>query len=103
MAQDSENKFKGQLFNKPGGPDVYKNCNIDYKGVDVTPEVFLSVLKGDETSLAGKGNGKLLKTDKDSKIFIFFTDHGAPGLLGFPNGMLFADDLMKALKYMNEN
>lgn len=63
----------------------------------------MSVLKGDEKALINKGNGKLLKTDQDSKIFVFFTDHGAVGLLGFPNGMLFADDLMKTLNYMNEN
>lgn len=69
----------------------------------MTPDVFLSVLKGDERALSGKGNGKFLNTDKDSKVFIFFTDHGAPGLLAFPSAMLFADDLMKALHFMNEN
>lgn len=37
VANSSQNKFKGQLFNKPTpqgtpGVDVYAGCNIDYKG-----------------------------------------------------------------------
>lgn len=102
MPHDSENKFKGHLYNKPGGSDVYKGCKIDYKGADVQPEVFLSVLKGDKEGVKGKGNGKVLRTNKDSKVFVFFSDHGAPGLLGFPEKMLFADELNKALKYMHD-
>ena len=37
VANDPENPFPGQLFNKPNGQDVYKGCNIDYKGEEVTP------------------------------------------------------------------
>ena len=60
------------------------------------------MLKGDKEGVKGKGNGKVLITNKDSKVFVFFSDHGAPGLLGFPEKMLFADELIGALKYMNE-
>lgn len=49
-ANDSENPYPGKLFNKPTyanpGVDVYEGCKIDYKGADVTPVNFLSVLKG---------------------------------------------------------
>ena len=52
-ANDSENPYPGKLFNKPTyanpGVDVYNGCKIDYKGADVTPAIFLSVLKGKQT------------------------------------------------------
>jgi legumain len=103
VANDSENPFPGQLFNKPNGPDVYKGCNIDYKAADVTPENFLSILKGDAAALAGKGNGKVLKSNANSKVFINFVDHGAPGLIAFPSKYLYANDLNTTITYMHEN
>jgi len=96
VASDSENPFPGQLFNQPDGKDVYAGCNIDYKGSDVTPSQFLSVLKGE-------GSGKVLKSDSNSKVFINFADHGAPGLIAFPRGELHAKDFHEALLYMHDN
>ena len=50
VANDPENPYPGQLFNKPTwedpGFDIYAGCKIDYKGLDVTPTNFLNVLKG---------------------------------------------------------
>lgn len=99
----SENPFKGQLFNRPDGEDVYKGCKVDYKGKDVTPQNFLNVMKGDAASMNGIGTGKVLKSNHESKVFVFFTDHGAPGLLAFPQGMLYADQLNQTLHYMYQN
>ena len=62
------------------GPDVYDRINIDYTGEDVTPEMFTAVMTG--------ANNVLQKSDK---IFVYFSDHGAPGLLAFPSGYLYAD------------
>jgi legumain len=103
VASDSENPFPGQLFNKPDGPDVNLGCHIDYNGTDVTPENFLSVLKGDSAAMAGKGNGKVLKSNENSKVFVNFVDHGAPGLIAFPNKYLYANDLNTTITYMHEN
>lgn len=91
------------MFNKPNGPDVYAGCNIDYSGKDVTPENFLAILKGDAAAVANAGNGKVLKSDSNSKVFVNFADHGATGLVAFPNSMLYADDLNAALTYMSDN
>lgn len=102
VANDAENPFPGQLFNKPNGPDVYKGCNIDYKGDDVTPENFLSILKGDASAVKGKGNGRVLKSNANSKVFVNFVDHGAPGLIAFPNSYLYANDFNKTLNTMYE-
>jgi legumain len=92
IANDPENPIPGKLFNKPNGKDVYLGCAIDYKGDDVTPANFLSILKGDPASVKG-GNGRVLKSTKDSKVFINFSDHGSPGLIAFPNEYLYAKDL----------
>lgn len=67
----------------------------------MTPQVFLDILTGNAAGVAGKGNGKVLKSNANSKIFINFSDHGAPGLLAFPSGTLYADQFNNALKTMN--
>ncbi len=42
-----ENPVRGKLFNEEMGRDLYENCNIDYKGEDVTVKNFTKVmLKG---------------------------------------------------------
>jgi len=102
VANDPENPFPGKIFNKPNGEDVYAGCNIDYKGDDVTPANFLSILKGDHAGVKG-GNGKVLKSTADSKVFVFFADHGAPGLIAFPNEYLYANDLNTAFNFMHDN
>lgn len=102
VANDPENPIPGKMFNKPNGEDVYAGCQIDYKGVDVTPENFLAILKGDKTKVTG-GNGKVLNSTADSKVFINFADHGAPGLIAFPQEYLYANDLNATITFMHEN
>ena len=43
-ALNRENPVRGMLFNEEMGKDVYKDCNIDYKGEDVTVENFTEVM-----------------------------------------------------------
>ena len=62
----------------------------------------MNILKGDSKAVTG-GNGKVLKSNSKSKIFINFADHGAPGLIAFPSKYLYADDLMATLRYMNKS
>ena len=66
------------------GYDVNKDCKIDYQGKYVHPENFLAVLRGDAKSIEG-GNGKVLKSTSEDRVFINFADHGATGLIGFPS------------------
>jgi len=106
VANSSSNPFPGKLFNKPTakgtpGVDVYEGCNIDYSGSDVTAENVIAVLKGD--SAAANGN-KVLGSTENSKVFFYFADHGAPGLVAMPVGKyLYADQFHETLQYMNEN
>jgi legumain len=105
IANSSQNPIKGKVFNKPHpsgeGVDVYEGVNIDYKGNDVIPENFLAVLEGDEAKLKGKGTGRVLKSTGEDNVFVYFSDHGAPGLIAFPNGELYSDSLMATLKKMH--
>jgi legumain len=106
IANDSGNPIKGKIFNKPDpkGPgfDVYAGVSIDYKGRDVTPQNFLSVIAGNAEAVKGKGTGRVLQSSENDHVFINFSDHGAPGLIAFPSEELFADDLIKTLKTMHE-
>jgi legumain len=79
-----ENPFPGQLFNKPDGEDVYAGCKIDYEGESCNSHNFVNVLKGNSSGVVG-GNGKVLKSNENSKVFVYFVDHGAPGFIYFPD------------------
>merc|ERR1719326_1759634 len=101
IASNSQNPFPGKLFNKPTaagtpGVDVYEGCTIDYKGADVTPENF-------EKVLTGTASGKALKSTSEDNVFVFFSDHGAPGLIAFPSSQMHKADLQKTLDTMHTN
>ncbi|EGR26897.1 peptidase c13 family protein, putative [Ichthyophthirius multifiliis] len=105
VAKDSENPFPNQLFNKPTykkpGVDINKGCVIDYEGDDVKPENYLSVIQGNSTAVKGIGSGRVLTSGENDYVFLTFFDHGAPGLIAFPNNDLYASDLLKAFKKMH--
>jgi len=99
IANNWQNPLKGQLFNQPNGENVYDASAIDYSGKDVTPEKFLAVLTGDKAT----AGGKVLESTSASKVFINFSDHGAPGLIAFPSQYLYADKLQDAFDTMESN
>ncbi|CAA3011007.1 vacuolar-processing enzyme-like [Olea europaea var. sylvestris] len=98
IAYDSENPRPGVIINSPHGADVYKGVPKDYVGDDVTVNNFLAVILGNRAALTG-GSGKVVDSGPNDHIFIFYSDHGAPGTLGMPTSpYLYADDLIDALK-----
>jgi len=101
IANNERNPFKGKVYNKPDGPDVYDGCKISYKGSDVTKDSFLKVLTGDASA-----SGPVLKSKKGDKVFVYFADHGGPGILGVPagasGGYIHATDVNNALETMNQ-
>lgn len=100
IANNTDNPIPGKLYNHTDGWDVYNGTKIDYSGKDVTPENFIQILTGGKTE---GGNGKVLKTNSNSKVFVFFSDHGAPGLIAFPTEYLYADALNDAINTMHTN
>ncbi|KAI6212388.1 Legumain 1 [Aphelenchoides besseyi] len=101
IAGNYRNPFKGQVFNHPNGPDVYAGVKIDYSEYDVNPENFMGVLTGDVKRVKG-GNGRVLKSTSEDKVFVYYADHGAPGLLGFPYDLMTVLDLNITLQSMHD-
>uniref|UniRef100_A0A0K0DED5 Legumain n=1 Tax=Angiostrongylus cantonensis TaxID=6313 RepID=A0A0K0DED5_ANGCA len=102
IANDPDNPFPGKLFNRPHGPDVYAGLKIDYKGDSVTPGNFLNVLQGNAQNVTG-GNGRVISSTSNDRIFVYFTDHGGEGLIAFPDDILTKEDLNTALQNMHED
>ncbi|XP_053553516.1 legumain [Bombina bombina] len=103
IADNEENPTKGIIINRPNGTDVYAGVPKDYTGENVTPKNFLAVLKGDAEAVKGKGSGKVIHSGPDDHVFVYFTDHGAPGLLAFPGDDLHAKQLNETIQYMSDN
>lgn len=107
IANSTSNPFRGKVYNKPTysdpGVDVYEGVKIDYSKSDVTPANFLAVLEGNASKVKGKGSGRVLESTTEDNVFIFFSDHGAPGLIAFPSQRLYAPDLLKSFDQMQQN
>jgi len=101
IANNAENPTKGVIINHPNGKDVYKGVPHDYVGKTVTPKNFLNVLLGKKDLMKGIGSGKVIESGPDDNVFVYFTDHGAAGLVAFPNGVLYAKDLNKTITEMH--
>jgi legumain len=98
IAYNEENPRKGVIINSPDGDDVYKGVPKDYTGEDVTVNNFFAAILGNKSALTG-GSGKVVDSGPNDHIFVYYTDHGGPGVLGMPtNPYLYADDLIDVLK-----
>ncbi|KAJ7958329.1 Vacuolar-processing enzyme [Quillaja saponaria] len=98
IAYNEENPRPGIIINSPDGDDVYNGVPKDYIGEDVTVNNFLSVILGNKTALTG-GSGKVVDSGPNDHIFIYYSDHGGPGVLGMPTSpYLYAQDLIEVLK-----
>ncbi|KAL1197725.1 Vacuolar-processing enzyme delta-isozyme [Cardamine amara subsp. amara] len=102
IAFSSLNPRPGVLINKPDGEDVYQGVPKDYTGKAVNVENFFNVLLGNESGVTG-GSGKFLKSGPNDNVFIYYADHGAPGLIVMPDGEdVNADDFNKVLEKMHK-
>lgn len=98
IADNPLNPRKGIVINHPRGPDVYKGVPKDYTRENVTANNLFAVLLGDKTAVKG-GSGKVLDSKPEDHIFIYYADHGGPGVLGMPNmPFLYAAELIDVLK-----
>lgn len=110
IAYNVENPRRGVIINHPDGKDVYKGVpkvicislpsllfNLpsdiwnyptltliwqDYVGDDVTAKNFLSVILGNKKAVKG-GSGKVVNSGPNDHVFIYYADHGGPGVLGW--------------------
>ncbi|KVH91555.1 Peptidase C13, legumain [Cynara cardunculus var. scolymus] len=97
IANNEENPRSGVIINRPDGDDVYHGVPKDYTGEDVTVDNFFGVLLGNKTAVRG-GSGKVVNSGPNDHIFIYYTDHGGPGVLGMPTSpYMYANDLIEGL------
>eukprot|EP00933_Yihiella_yeosuensis_P016468 TRINITY_DN14060_c0_g1_i1.p1 TRINITY_DN14060_c0_g1~~TRINITY_DN14060_c0_g1_i1.p1 ORF type:complete len:512 (-),score=95.45 TRINITY_DN14060_c0_g1_i1:424-1890(-) len=114
VVRDESNPAPGKLYAKPTpkgvpGDDVYAGLKIDYRGRDVTAPNFLAALTGNSSGVANVVNStrRVLKSGPEDEVFVFFTDHGSPGMIHFPSidnsEPLHALELLSAFKQMHAN
>lgn len=100
IANNDNNLYHGVIINDIDGRNVYEGVPKDYTGSDVTPQNFINVMMGNSSAVGGK---KVLKSGPNDNIFVFFSDHGAPGMICFPSDQLYAYQLMSTFEYMYNN
>ncbi|XP_048558527.1 vacuolar-processing enzyme beta-isozyme 1-like [Triticum urartu] len=98
IAKNDLNPRPGVIINHPKGEDVYAGVPKDYTGKQVTAENFFAVLLGNKTAVTG-GSRKVINSKSKDHIFIYYADHGGPGVLGMPNRpYIYAGDFIKVLR-----
>ncbi|KAL2650297.1 hypothetical protein R1flu_018425 [Riccia fluitans] len=98
IADNYENPRPGQIINSPMGSDVYHGVPKDYTGMDVNVNNLFAAILGDKSAITG-GSGKVVDSGPDDHIFIYYSDHGGPGVLGMPTPpYLYAPDLISTLQ-----
>uniref|UniRef100_A0A3Q7HN40 Legumain prodomain domain-containing protein n=1 Tax=Solanum lycopersicum TaxID=4081 RepID=A0A3Q7HN40_SOLLC len=98
IAHNRENPRPGVIINNPHGNDVYKGVPKDYVGEDVNALNFYNVILANKSGIVG-GTGKVLNSGPNDHIFIYYTDHGGPGIVAMPSGeLVYANDLVNVLK-----
>ncbi|XP_046678468.1 legumain-like isoform X1 [Homalodisca vitripennis] len=102
IAYNPNNPRQGVIINQPNGPNLYPGVIKDYTKEEVTPENFINILTGNKKAMEGKGSGKVLESGPNDHVLVYFSDHGSSGLIAFPESVLYADQLIKALKTMHK-
>ncbi|GMG99094.1 hypothetical protein Nepgr_000934 [Nepenthes gracilis] len=89
---------QGVIINRPQGGNLYPGVPKDYTGESVTASNLLAVILGNKRGVKG-GSGKVVTSGPNDYIFIYYADHGSPGVLSMPSGDdLYAKEFTDALK-----
>lgn len=103
LANNPLNPRPGVIINHPKGHDVYAGVPKDYTGNQVTVKNLYAVLLGNKSAVDG-GSGKVVDSKPNDRIFIYYSDHGGPGVLGMPNlPYLYAKDFIGVLQKKYES
>ncbi|KAJ0106591.1 hypothetical protein Patl1_18823 [Pistacia atlantica] len=98
IAMNELNPRPGVIINHPQGENVYAGVPKDYTGKHVTTKNLYAVLLGNKSAVKG-GSGKVVNSKPNDRIFLYYSDHGGPGVLGMPNmPYLYAMEFMEVLK-----
>ena len=105
IANNTRNPFPGQIFNElyvEGGDNfnVYEGVVKDYVGSQATAKNLVKVLSGVPTS---GGSGKILRSTSNDNVFVYYDDHGGPGIVAMPTGSYFrTENLVQVFDAMKQ-
>lgn len=109
LPDNKYNPFPGTIFNHPGNNqrNYQEGLVIDYdQKYKLNKELYLDILLGKEeevSKLTGLENPKVLKTNKDDHIFLYYIDHGGDNIVCMPAGdLLTGDDLVQTIVQMHD-
>ncbi|CAN0840269.1 Vacuolar-processing enzyme [Linum grandiflorum] len=98
VAFDDNNPRLGVLINNPAGEDVYAGVPKDYTGENCTADNLYAVILGNRSALTG-GSGKVVNSGPYDTVFVYYADHGGPGIVAMPVGKgVNARELMDVLQ-----
>ncbi|WMV42415.1 hypothetical protein MTR67_035800 [Solanum verrucosum] len=81
-----------------GSSDWYNYRHQDYTGKYCNAQNFYGVILGNKSALTG-GSGKVVNSGPNDHIFIYYADHGGPGVIDMPiEPSIYAKDLNEVLK-----
>lgn len=69
----------------------------DYTGNAVSTENSLNVLLWNKIALSGQPTGKAIDSGPDDTIFVYYSNHGAEGVLYIPDDYITANKFHAAL------
>ena len=77
LAFNESNPDRGEIRVTPGGDNVYKDVEIDYRMSSISPEDILRILKGEKSLRLPK----VIESGENDNIFVYWSGHGVPGAL----------------------
>jgi legumain len=78
IPESASNPFKGQLFHTLEHINVYIGADaITYSGKKITAQLMYDIVSGREG----------LQSTAEDDVFVYYDNHGGPGILGVPDGV----------------
>ncbi len=84
LAHNASNPEKGVLYSRMDGVNVYKDVHVDYHISDMQATDLRDILTGHKTQRLQH----VIGSDADDNVFVFWSGHGAPGMLNFGHSVI---------------
>ena len=96
LANNPSNPEKGVLYSRMDGVNVYKNVKVDYHISDMQATDLRDILAGQKSQRLQQ----VIESDADDNVFVFWSGHGAPGMLNFGRSVITKDRIEDCLSAM---
>ena len=92
IARNASNSTPGEIRVKPGGDNVYRNVEIDYRLADLSEQDICDILAGNRSERLPD----VIDGDEGTNVFVFWSGHGEPGTLCWDDGTGITPAMMRA-------